>query len=400
MSRKFWGAALLWFGASTAHAAIDDAIVLTLEEPATGAVYASIRNVRGWAVAPTEIRSIELFVDGELHGSIPMGALRNDVAEAFPGYAGAAKSGFSMIYNYGNLDQGHHRFTVRAIDADGHYNERRAEFTVTGFHYPFLAKSTSFFEEPIDLSQAVFSADGPNIHIVDMLVEEGRYEVTLSWSTAAQGFVFTSIEQYSPPSECGPGGLCFSPMPPRPSPAAGQYACPSYVGLELEEPATGATYASVENIRGWAVATGGMDRIELYLDNRYVTDVPYGGQRDDVASAFADGCPAAVDAGFSMAYHFPKLGPGTHSIEIRGYARTGAEQSLRRDFQVAGFGGNRFLESGVVIDLGAARIRALDLKTIEVAGALVDNAFYTLQLQWTPAKQAFSLVRIDAMPTP
>jgi N-acetylmuramoyl-L-alanine amidase len=70
--------------------------------------------------------------------------------------------------------------------------------------------------------------------------------------------------------------------------------------LTLEEPQEGGTYTGISNLRGWAIAESGIDKIELDIDGVYAFDIPMGGSRGDVASAYPD-FPNASQSGFSMA---------------------------------------------------------------------------------------------------
>ena len=56
--------------------------------------------------------------------------------------------------------------------------------------------------------------------------------------------------------------------------------------VTLEEPVKGGTASGVTNIRGWAVADAGVNRIELFVNGQFYSEIPYGGQREDVESAF------------------------------------------------------------------------------------------------------------------
>ena len=58
--------------------------------------------------------------------------------------------------------------------------------------------------------------------------------------------------------------------------------------LTLEEPKDGGTYTGISNLRGWAVAESGIDKIELDIDGVYAFDIPMGGSRGDVGSAYPD----------------------------------------------------------------------------------------------------------------
>ena len=55
----------------------------------------------------------------------------------------------------------------------------------------------------------------------------------------------------------------------------------------LEEPVAGEIHGGVGNLRGWAVATDGIDKIEIMIDGVYAFDAPYGGARGDVGGAFS-----------------------------------------------------------------------------------------------------------------
>ena len=43
----------------------------------------------------------------------------------------------------------------------------------------------------------------------------------------------------------------------------------------LEEPVAGEIHGGVGNLRGWAVATDGIDKIEIMIDGEYAFDAPY-----------------------------------------------------------------------------------------------------------------------------
>jgi len=58
--------------------------------------------------------------------------------------------------------------------------------------------------------------------------------------------------------------------------------------LTLEEPQEGGTYTGISNLRGWAIAESGIDKIELDIDGVYAYDIQMGGNRGDVGSAYPD----------------------------------------------------------------------------------------------------------------
>ncbi|MDG1683344.1 MAG: hypothetical protein P8H99_04300 [Luminiphilus sp.] len=52
--------------------------------------------------------------------------------------------------------------------------------------------------------------------------------------------------------------------------------------LALEEPLNNETHLGIGNLRGWALASSGIAKLEVLVDGGYVYNAPYGGQRGDV----------------------------------------------------------------------------------------------------------------------
>ena len=53
----------------------------------------------------------------------------------------------------------------------------------------------------------------------------------------------------------------------------------------LEEPVSSETHTGVGNLRGWAVSSDGIEKVEIYIDGVYAFDAPYGGNRGDGGGA-------------------------------------------------------------------------------------------------------------------
>ncbi|MCB1844878.1 MAG: hypothetical protein KDI09_18080, partial [Halioglobus sp.] len=56
--------------------------------------------------------------------------------------------------------------------------------------------------------------------------------------------------------------------------------------LSLEEPVDGAVHSGIGNIRGWAIAEDGIERVVILIDDVKTMEIPFGGERQDVADAF------------------------------------------------------------------------------------------------------------------
>jgi len=67
--------------------------------------------------------------------------------------------------------------------------------------------------------------------------------------------------------------------------------------INLEEPVDGGTSSGVSNIRGWAVASDGIERIEVYFDGVFGGELPYGASRGDVEAVYPD-IVGSIHSGF------------------------------------------------------------------------------------------------------
>ena len=159
-----------------------------LEEPVSSETHTGVGNLRGWAVSSDGIAKVEIYIDGVYAFDAPYGGNRGDVGGAFPDVPGSTESGFSLAFNYSDLSAGPHSISALAYNALGDTKESAADFEVVRFDSSFIASS-----DAIDLSQASCAVISDEISIVDALVEESVYDLTLKWRTAEQGFEIIEI---------------------------------------------------------------------------------------------------------------------------------------------------------------------------------------------------------------
>ncbi len=161
--------------------------------------------------------------------------------------------------------------------------------------------------------------------------------------------------------------------------------------LSLEEPVAGSVYSGVGNLRGWSVATVGIDRIEVWMDGVYAFDAPYGGLRNDVASVFPD-IDNSSASGFSLAWNYNDMSPGEHVITARAYNQNGQFTESSSTFTVTRFH-KAFLGAGDQIDLSGAQCSVSDSQ-ISVGDAVMDGKVYDILLDWRTAAQDFQIIEI------
>ena len=159
----------------------------------------------------------------------------------------------------------------------------------------------------------------------------------------------------------------------------------------LEEPVAGEIHGGIGNLRGWAIASDGIEKVEIWTDGVYSFDVPYGGARGDVAGAFPDVANSA-ESGFSMAYSYSNLSAGAHSISALAYNASGVTHESIAQFEVVKFSED-FISGANAVDLSGGSCTASG-DQISLVDALVSGNLYDLVLKWRVAEQGFEIVEI------
>jgi len=168
--------------------------------------------------------------------------------------------------------------------------------------------------------------------------------------------------------------------------------------LTLEEPQAGGTYTGISNLRGWAVAESGIDKIELDIDGVYAYDIPMGGSRGDVGSAYPD-FPNASQSGFSMAFNYKALAVGSHQVTARALSKDGAVAIRQVQFTV-----DRFVSSFIAdpdeVDISAVSDVTLTKSALQLKGLRVEGQNFDVALSFDTATQGFELTEITPQESP
>ena len=175
------------FITSLAGAVRDERIKVSIEEPANGASYSGISNLRGWAVSPEGVGQslLEVFIDGDFAFYLSPYGERIDVGNAFPDYPDSDTGGFSMAYNYKNLAPGEHEVKVVVYDNAGNHNSAISVFRTERFNSSFIAQDAE-----IDLSTTdnIYLYDDQTYLVSGATLEGEKWDFILSWDRASQSF--------------------------------------------------------------------------------------------------------------------------------------------------------------------------------------------------------------------
>ena len=162
--------------------------------------------------------------------------------------------------------------------------------------------------------------------------------------------------------------------------------------IAIDQPIRNSVNSGIGMIRGWAISSEAIDRIEVYIDGVYRFDVPHGDQRNDLAKRFPDN-ELAPESGFSTSFNWNQLGSGQHEVTVRAIDTFGSSKERTFDFAVTTFD-KSFIKASDVFELGWASISGLG-DSFVIRGALVDGAYYDIILQWQPRYQNFEIVGIQ-----
>ena len=166
---------------------------------------------------------------------------------------------------------------------------------------------------------------------------------------------------------------------------------PGVFRVALEEPLQGEVHTGVGNLRGWAVATEGVTKVEIWINGAYAFDAPYGGTRGDVGGAFPD-VAGSGDSGFSLAFNYSNLPAGSQTITAVAYTPLGETEESSASFEVVRFD-SPFMAGANAIDLNSGTC-AVSSDEISLIDARVEGSLYDLVLKWRTAEQGFEIVEI------
>jgi len=162
--------------------------------------------------------------------------------------------------------------------------------------------------------------------------------------------------------------------------------------VNLETPASGTSFSGIKTISGWAIATSGIERIEIYIDDVYSFDVAYGGARGDVASVFPD-VENSDNSGFVTRYNYSNLTAGEHTITAKAISNGNNMAEDSATFSITKFN-KSYISPQDEFSLDNASC-SLQSSTISIVDALVDGSNYNISVQWNPGAQDFEIIEIN-----
>jgi len=151
----------------------------------------------------------------------------------------------------------------------------------------------------------------------------------------------------------------------------------------LENPINAQKVSGVLPIYGWAIDKKGITKIELFIDDQSIGNIPYGGTRTDVKNAYPD-YPNAENSGFTMIWNYSILTSGDHSIKVRVHNQDGLTRDLDAMVTVEKF-------HGEFVDKMIPGSRLLRGNSVTIDGV---TKRYTIKIEWSETLQGFEITEI------
>ena len=156
-------------------------------------------------------------------------------------------------------------------------------------------------------------------------------------------------------------------------------------------------HSGIGMIRGWAVSSDPIERVEVFVDGEYLFDIPHGGKRRDVGNIFEE-IPNSDQSGYASAVNYSGLDKGDHDLLIRVTDSFGSVVERSVEFGVTRFE-KSYISADDYVELGWAGISALG-RGINIRGAWIGEQTYDITLEWRSKSQRFEITSITPQQQP
>ncbi|WP_366777409.1 N-acetylmuramoyl-L-alanine amidase [uncultured Clostridium sp.] len=317
-----------------------------IDEPvANSTVYSTTINVRGWALNPSGISKVNVYIDDVLKGNATIGQSREDVANTYLGYAGASTSGFSMKVDISGLSVGTKTLKVEQIGKDGTKNVITTKFnvaklssiqnidtpsngstvtsnllTVSGWSLSRdTIKNINFYIDgklKDSTTTGISRKDVANVYPQYPNASTSGFSKTLNLSDVSNGSRVLKVEQVTSNGEKYSTELKINVQKLNPI-------------TVIDEPVNGSNITkSSLNIKGWALNGSGVKSINIYVDSNLVKTISTGIERADVKSVY----PQYNDgkSGYNTTIDLSSLPNGTKTIKVEQVGKDGSTNSITK----------------------------------------------------------------------
>ncbi|MGX7418998.1 N-acetylmuramoyl-L-alanine amidase [Carnobacterium gallinarum] len=297
--------------------------------------------VQGWALAGTSVKEVNISVNGQAVGKATYGLERSDVNQAYSQYQNM-NSGYTYTFNKSILNAGSNTLNVQVVSANNEtktierkinnpvltnriYVERPVaneivDKTLTIRGWALSPNKVSKIEVLIDgVSKLSFA---PNVARPDVTAAFSEYPTqtpgflsTVDTSGLTAGSHKVVVKMYDTAGSVSEQAIGITKQATATAPIINM----------IDTLSNGKQVSGNYQIRGWALAGGGIKNVEIQVDGKVQGNATYGTERLDVYTKFPQ--YANKNSGYSYVLDASKLTTGNHTIKVTAVANSGKIES-------------------------------------------------------------------------
>ncbi|WP_160674321.1 N-acetylmuramoyl-L-alanine amidase [Clostridium sp. C8-1-8] len=301
--------------------------------------------VRGWALNPSGLRYVGVYLNNAFKGYATIGEIRTDIDAAYPGYPAGKNSGINYIIENKDLNEGQNVVRIEAVGTDGSKVSDERVF------YVYRGEPRIAVDEPSDNATIsddflvrgwALNASGitkVNVYVDNANVgtatlgqsredvkraypnypdaDKSGYILTLRQSGIGPGIREVKVEAIGSDGTSSTAIRKVNIIKPQPE-----------INIDTVRDGQDLNRGQV-NLGGWAVNYSGVRSAKVYLDNNYLGDANIGFSRPDVKAAYPK-YYQAESSGFNYTLNMQDKSSGIHNLKVVAIGNDGTvkEKSL------------------------------------------------------------------------
>ncbi|WP_242971491.1 Ig-like domain-containing protein [Clostridium algidicarnis] len=300
-----------------------------IDDPSEGEEIFEQMIVRGWALNPSGVKQVKVFIDDIYAGDAEYGLSRPDVNEVFPLYSKGASSGYQIKLFTNNVKRGEHKVTVEAVGQDGSSTKvskkismkkleplsyidspeirvmKKEKLNIYGWSLNDSGiQKVKVFIDGKYIGNAKYGLNRPDVKAVFpkyKYTEESGYTLDYDVSNLSIGNHEVKIECIGNDGSTDIKTKSF------------EIFSDELRGW-LDNP-LGDIKGRTIDVNGWALSQNDIKSVEVYIDKVKVGNSKYGSKRSDADNLFP-GYPVGENCGFSYKFNTDNLKAGNHEVKV------------------------------------------------------------------------------------
>ena len=321
-----------------------------LETPTANASISNNKlSIKGWALASSGVNYVNVYIDGEKVARANYGAVRTDVINAYPGYSTDGKVGYTADIDLSKVKNGTRKLEILVRAKDGTKQVISTNFikeleSIGNLETP--TANAEITDGKLNIKGWALASSGVNY--VNVYVDGTKVARASYGKTRTD--VAKAYPQYDNAEKSGytasvdisklPAGTKKLEVLVRANDGTKKVYTLKFKNTlpavgELETPTANAEITDGKlNIKGWALASSGVNYVNVYVDGTKVARASYGKTRTDIAKVYPQ-YDNAEKSGYTATVDVSKLSTGTKKLEILVRANDGSKQVIEKTIKVS-----------------------------------------------------------------